>query len=380
MPDVFEVNPWDVRGVVDYERLVRDFGTQVISDGLYEQLATHGGLPVSLRRKFWFSHRDLDLVLKDYAAGKGFYVYTGRAPSGPMHIGHLFSFLLAKWFQDVFKVNVYVQIPDDEKFCAKAGMTLEEVDRWTADNLLDIAAVGFDPNKTFVFQDREFIKQMYTPALRIAKKLHWNLAKAVFGFGEGTNVGHMFYPALQMVPCFFERRRCLIPAAIDQDPYWRVVRDFSEGFGYSKPAQIHSKFVVPLTGMAGKMSSSVAHHAILLSDDAAKVKEKIVKHAFSGGRATLEEHRRLGGNPDVDVSYQWLATFLEEDDKKVEYLYNEYAGGRLLSGDLKKILVEKLIVFLSDHQRKRKSAEDMLKKLKYTGKLAKQMWEFKDIT
>lgn len=379
MPDAFVVNPWDVRGVVDYERLVREFGTQVIPDGLYGKLASYGKLPAMLKRKYWYSHRDLDLVLKDVDAGKGFYLYTGRAPSGPMHIGHLLPFLLAKWFQDVFKVNLYIEIPDDEKFCAKADMSFEEVDKWTVDNLLDIAAIGFDPDKTFVFQDREFIKQMYTPALRIAKKLHWNLAKAVFGFGESSNVGHMFYPALQMVPCFFEKKRCLIPAAIDQDPYWRVVRDFSEGFGYPKPAQIHSKFVVPLTGMEGKMSSSEAHHAILLSDDASKVREKVMKHAFSGGRATLEEHRRLGGNPDIDVSYQWLATFLEEDDKKVEYLYNEYAGGRLLSSDLKKFLVEKLTGFLCEHQKKRKSAESVLKKLKYTGKLAKHMWEFKDI-
>lgn len=34
------------------------------------------------------------------------------------------------------------------------------------------------------------------------------------------------------------------------------------------------------------------------------MQNKINKHAFSGGKDTVEEHRRLGGNPDVDVAFQ----------------------------------------------------------------------------
>ncbi len=379
MPDAFEVNPWEVKGVVDYDRLVNEFGTQKIDESLYKKLFSYGKAPAPLRRKYWYSHRDLNFVLQDYDAGRGFYLYTGRAPSGPMHIGHILPFQLAKWFQETFDVNLYIEIPDDEKFFAKPGLTLEQIDEWVRNDILDIIAVGFDPDKTFIFQDREFIKQMYTPACRIAKKIHFNLAKAVFGFGGNTNVGHMFYPALQIVPCFFEKKRCLIPAAIDQDNYWRIGRDIAEGFGYNKPAQIHSKFVVPLTGMAGKMSSSEAHHAILLSDDPNAVREKVVKHAFSGGRATLAEHRKLGGNPDVDVPYQWLATFLEENDAKVRQIYKDYKSGKLLTGELKQMLIDNLNTFLSEHQKARSKAHKLVEKFKYTGKLAKKMWEFEDI-
>ena len=45
------------------------------------------------------------------------------------------------------------------------------------------------------------------------------------------------------------------------------------------------------------------------------IKNKINRHGFSGGRETEEEHRRLGGNTDVDVSYQYLGFFLEDDDE-----------------------------------------------------------------
>lgn len=379
MPDAFEVNPWEVKGVVDYDRLVREFGTQKIDDALYKKLASYGKLPAALRRKYWYSHRDLNFVLQDYAEGKGFFLYTGRAPSGPMHIGHVMPFQLAKWFQDTFDVNLYIEIPDDEKYFAKSGLKLEQIDEWVKNDILDIIAVGFDPDKTFIFQDREFIKQMYTPACRIAKKIHFNLAKAVFGFGGNTNVGHMFYPALQIVPCFFEKKRCLIPAAIDQDNYWRIARDLAEGFGYFKPAQIHSKFVVPLTGISGKMSSSEAHHAILLNDDPNAVREKVTKHAFSGGRTTLAEHRKFGGNPDVDVPYQWLQTFIEEDDAVLKKLHADYKSGKLLSGEIKHILIDKLNAFLEEHQKARAKAHKLVDKFKYTGKLAKQLWNFSDI-
>ena len=42
---------------------------------------------------------------------------------------------------------------------------------------------------------------------------------------------------------------------------------------------------------------------------------QINKYAFSGGRDTMEEHRKYGGNCDVDVSYQYLRFFLEDDER-----------------------------------------------------------------
>lgn len=46
---------------------------------------------------------------------------------------------------------------------------------------------------------------------------------------------------------------------------------------------------------------------------------QIVKYAFSGGRDTKEEHRKLGGNTALDVSYQYLTFFLE-DDARLEHI------------------------------------------------------------
>lgn len=59
------------------------------------------------------------------------------------------------------------------------------------------------------------------------------------------------------------------------------------------------------------MSASVEASAILVQDSPKTILKKINQYAFSGGRQTIEEHREKGGNPDVDVPYQYLKFFLE---------------------------------------------------------------------
>ncbi|TRM85306.1 tryptophan--tRNA ligase, partial [Sulfolobus sp. E3] len=149
MPDEFVVTPWEVKGKVDYDKLIVQFGTQKITESLKERIKSLvGSLHVMLRRDIFFSHRDLDLILNDYENGKGFFLYTGRAPSLGMHVGHLIPFIFTKWLQEKFKVNVYIEITDDEKFMRNADYTLEQTRSWAYDNILDIIAVGFDPDRT----------------------------------------------------------------------------------------------------------------------------------------------------------------------------------------------------------------------------------------
>lgn len=371
-----KVTPWEVEGKIDYNRLIKEFGTSALTPEIVSKLEKlAGGSHMFLRRGFVFSHRDMDLILKDHESGKGFFLYTGRGPSGAMHIGHLAPLVFTKWLQDKFKANLYIEITDDEKFMQKPQLSYEQVQKQADADILDIAAVGFDPERTFIFKDTEYIKQMYPHAIKIGKKVTFSTVQAVFGFNNQTNIGLMFYPTLQIVPTFFEKKRCLIPAAIDQDNYWRIQRDVAESLGYHKVAAIHNKFLPPLTGMEGKMSASKAETAIYLSDDEKTVKQKVMKYAFSGGRATVEEHRKLGGNPDIDVSFQWLSILFEEDDKKLAQIREDYKSGKLLSGEMKQILVEKLNAFLREHRKKKETAGELLEKYMRTGKLAKEMWK-----
>jgi tryptophanyl-tRNA synthetase len=374
----FKVTPWEVSGAVDYDRLIRQFGTSRIDKALRERLikACGGDEPHHmLRRDFFFSHRDLGPALDDYEKGKGFFLYTGRGPSKAMHIGHLVPLIFTKWLQDKFGANLYIEITDDEKFLYRREYSWKEIQQNARENILDILAVGFDPERTFVFRDSEYVKNVYPLLLRTARKITGSTVKAVFGFDDSTNIGLSFYPAYQAVPTFFENKRCLIPCAIDQDPYWRVQRDIAEGLGFHKTSAIHCRFLPPLQGISGKMSSSAGQEtAILLTDDEKAVKDKINKYAFSGGRATVEEHRKLGGNPDIDVPYQWLSILFEPDDARLKAMHDDYRSGKLLTGELKVMLIERINAFLKEHGAKRRKAEKEIDSFMYNGKLAKEMW------
>ncbi|RME79378.1 MAG: tryptophan--tRNA ligase [Methanobacteriota archaeon] len=369
------VTPWTVEGTIDYSKLMDKFGTKPLTPELLSRLEKlAGSIPPMIRRGFFFSHRDFDAVLKETENGEGFFLYTGRGPSGSMHIGHLSSFIITKWFQEAFGANLYIEITDDEKFLHKKNKSLEEIEEQAKSDILDIIALGFNPDKTFIFRDTEYIKNTYKLMIKIAKKVTFSTAKAVFGFTGETNIGMIFYPSYQIVPTFFEKKRCLIPAAIDQDPYWRIQRDIAESFGYKKAAAIHSKFIPPLQGFEGKMSSSLPETSIYLADSPDVVKKKINKYAFSGGQPTVEEHKRLGGNPDVDVSFAYLRIFFEEDDKKLREMEESYRNGDLLTGELKAYTIDKINSFLEKHRENRKKAEKLYDKFLYDGELARSMW------
>ncbi|MFO7872062.1 MAG: tryptophan--tRNA ligase [Candidatus Undinarchaeales archaeon] len=364
----YTVTPWEVRGDVDYEALIKEFGTKPINNSLLKKIEKNTGeLHPFLKRKHFFSHRDLDLWLKDYEKGKKVYLYTGRAPSGPVHIGHLIPWIFTKYLQDKFEAPLLFQIPDEEKYLFKEGLSLEDTNKWAYENILDIIAVGFDEKKTDIFLDTEYAKTMYKTAVEVSKKITYSTAKAVFGFNNSANIGSIFYTSMQSVPAFLPTIRegkptkCLIPHAIDQDPHFRVARDVAPKLNYPKPCSVHCKFLPSLRGADEKMSASGEHTAIYVTDDEETVKKKINKYAFSGGGETVEEHRKKGGNPDIDVSYQWL-TFFEEDGKKLKEIYNDYKNGDMLTGELKAILIEKLNKFLKEHRKKREKAKKKVDK------------------
>lgn len=365
----FKVTPWEVEGEIDYNKLIQQFGTSPLTDELIHKIEKIAGSSHHmLRRKIFFSHRELDVLLNEFEEEKKFALYTGRGPSGNTHLGHLVPWLFTKYLQDAFDVPLYFQITDDEKFLCKQNLQLENTNKLGYENALDFIALGFAPKKTFVFIDTDYAKTLYKIAVQIAKKVTASNAKAVFGFNNETNIGMYFWPAMQAAPCFLpsilqgENIRTLIPAAIDQDPYWRIVRDVAPKLGYPKTAAIHCVFLPALTGPSGKMSTSVGEHTtIFTTDDEKTVQNKITKYAFSGGRDTLEEQRKYGGNPDIDVAYQWL-TFFEPNDNKLKNIYDDYKSGKMLSGELKKILADTINNFLKQHKDRKEKARKNLDK------------------
>lgn len=384
------VDPWNVSSSsakgVDYDKLIQRFGSSKIDAAVLERFEKVTGKPVHhlLRRGKFFSHRDLLSILDRVEKKQPFYLYTGRGPSSEaMHLGHLIPFIFTKWLQDTFDVPLIIQLTDDEKFLWK-DLSLEEANRLAIENSKDIIALGFDMDKTFIFADTDYIGRSsayYRTICKIWKCVTFNQARGIFGFGDSDCIGKVAFPAIQAATSFssafpqiFNNRSdipCLIPCAIDQDPYFRMTRDVAPRLGSPKPALLHSSFIPALQGAQTKMSGSDPTSSIFLTDTPKQIKNKINKYAFSGGGATVEEHQEKGGDCDVDIAYQYLTFFLE-DDEELAKIRADYTSGALLTGHLKKRLIDIVQKIVADHQAVRSTVTEELvrqymepRKLKY---------------
>ncbi|XP_028395883.1 tryptophan--tRNA ligase, cytoplasmic-like [Dendronephthya gigantea] len=354
---------------IDYNKLIKQFGSQKVDESHIERILKLSGKPVHhfLKRGIFFSQRDLKVVLDAFESKKRFYLYTGRGPSSEaMHLGHLIPFIFTKYLQDAFDVPLVIQLTDDEKFLWK-NLKLEEAHRLAYENAKDIIACGFDVNKTFIFSDVDYVggcKEFYMNIVKIQKSVTFNQVRSIFGFTDSDPIGKISFPAVQAAPSFsnsfphiFGEKHdipCLIPCAIDQDPYFRMTRDVAPRLGYPKPSLLHSTFFPALQGAKTKMSASDPNSSIFLTDTPAQIKKKVNKYAFSGGKDSIEEHRKLGGDIEVDIAYQYLTFFLE-DDEKLQQIKGDYSSGKMLSGEIKKELISVLQPMVAAHQERRKT-------------------------
>ena len=363
MNEEFKVTPWDVTGKVDYAKLIQQFGTETIGDELLQHWKRiTGSIPMALQRKIFFSHRDLKWLLDKYEQGEKFVLYTGRGPSGHTHLGHLLPWIFTKYLQDTFDAPLYFQMTDDEKFLNNDNLSMKEALAFTYDNTLDVIALGFDPKKTRIFSDVEYSKTLYRISLEVAKRVTFSTAKAVFGFDNATNIGMIFITSMQSSPAFLPSVEAgknipvLIPQAIDQDPHFRITRDVAPKLGYYKPAALHCTFLPSLAG-SDKMSASKPESAIYTTDDPKTARKKVLS-AFTGGRVSVEEQKKLGGVPSVCAIYQYYYYLFEEDQEKLSQREQKCARGEIMCGECKQELADRVVKFLEKHQEKREKAKD----------------------
>lgn len=362
MPEDFTVTPYEVRGEVDYQRLIQEFGTQPLDEELLIRLKQYTGeLHPMLRRRIFFSHRDFNWVLDEFDRGNKFFLYTGRGPSGGVHLGHLVPWIFTRWLQEKFHSDLYFQMTDDEKFYAKDDLSLEKAHELVYDNALDVIALGFEANRTHIFSDIEYAKTLYPIAAKVAKLVTFSTARATFGFQASDNVGLIFFTSMQSAPAFLPSIQagrpipCLIPHAIDQDPHFRITRDVAPKLGMPKPAAIHSTFLPSLQG-GGKMSSSLPD-TVIYTDEAPSSARKKIMDAYTTGGATVEEHRKFGGVPERCPIFQYYEYLFEDDDKALMERAHACRTGALLCGDDKKELAKRVVEFLKRHRERREAAK-----------------------
>lgn len=188
------------------------------------------------------------------------------------------------------------------------------------------------------------------------RQVTFNQVKGIFGFGLGDPIGKIDFPAIQAAPSFsssfpliFNGKKdipCLIPCAIDQDPYFRMTRDVAPKLKYPKPALLHSSFLPALSGAQTKMSASIDTTSIFLTDNEQQIAEKIEKYAHSAE-----------GDCDTDVAFQYLSYFLD-DQTQLEQIKADYTDHKITSRQVKQLIIHVLQRLVADFQMKRKDVTD----------------------
>jgi len=303
------------------------------------------------------SHRDFDKFFTALKKGEKCAIVSGFNASGTIHIGHKPVFDTNLFFQKKYGLPVFIPISDDESYVAGKIETQEQGLKYAKRIAKELLAYGFDPHKTYFIIDQIYTN-IYNLAFKLSRKVTLSEIKATYGYEMEKNPGLFFYPTVQSAHILFpqekEIKNVLVPIGPDEDSHIRICRDIASRAGYKKPSILHIKFFPGLDGE--KMSASKPQTAIFLSDDEKTIREKINK-AHSGGAKTIEEHRKQGGNPEKDVALFYLKNLFLED-KEYGKIEKDYKSGKLLSGEIKKILADKVIDFVKDFQDKLKKVSD----------------------
>lgn len=318
----------------DNQKLVTQFGANRIEE--------MQNLPdfYTFRNGLIYSHRDFEKFMDGLNHGKKSAIVSGFNASSTPHIGHISVFDTNLYFQKEHNLHVFIPISEDESYVS--GKVKDQADGLKNSILITraIIAYGFDLSRTHVIIDQLYTK-IYNLAIKLSRGINMSEIKAVYGYSNEQNAGLHFYPAIQSAHIVFPNtlgyRNVLVPIGPDEDAHLRVCRDVAEKFGFEKPAVLHSRFLMGTDGT--KMSKSKDNGIFLL--DSMKTMRKKVMNSFSGGRISVEEHRKLGGIPEIDVSYQYLKSYFLSPEES-ELLYGQYKEGKVLSGELKTMLFERL--------------------------------------
>lgn len=412
------ITPWEVEGVVNYSRLIEEFGLSDFSKLLNSIPNAHK----LMRRGVVFAHRDYERIIEAMKKKEPFAVMSGFMPSGEIHFGHKMTMDEIVWHQKM-GAKAFVAIADLEAHLVR-GISWDKTRELGVKYVKSIIALGLEENSVIYFQSKnEHVKNL---ALELSSEVNFNEMRAIYGFTGEMSVSKAIVSLIQSADILHPQlkefggpKAVVVPVGVDQDPHLRLTRDLASrmkifslekidrgvrvrskreeflekvaklgfetrkfsghvdvfgneeeiekeireleialgGYAFIPPSSTYHRFTTGLVG--GKMSSSKPESYISLFEEPDLAVKKL-RNALTGGRATAEEQRREGGNPESCVVFEFYAFHLVEDDKELERIREDCKGGRILCGKCKKYAENLLLEFLKEHKEKADEAESKL--------------------
>lgn len=349
-----KLDPWGTTVVKDYGRLQSEFGIEALAPLVprFKAPSHH------ISRGIDFGQRDLARVLDTIDSHKPYAVMSGIKPDGVFHLGNKLTADDMVYFQSLSKKGiVYYSIADVEAYTDN-GLSFNESAKTAVRNVADILALGLDPDRAVVYKQSEEMRVMRMSTI-FSRAVTNNMMKAIYGerqlglyLSALIQAGDILMPQL---PEFGGPKPVLVPVGADQDPHIRLSRDlanrFHSEFGFIPPSAIYHRLELALTG-GQKMSKRDPASGFTLDDTSADASKRI-RSAYTGGRDTVEEQRRLGGRPDICPIYDLYRFHFAKDDEHVQRVNHECIKGIRLCGECKQEVIGRVKTFLEEHHRKR---------------------------
>ncbi|MBI2545666.1 tryptophan--tRNA ligase [Candidatus Woesearchaeota archaeon] len=354
------IDPWGSQLPEEYNKLITDFHLEQFDAKLFPA-------PNRLmRRGIVFSGIGQSIIADAIRHRKPFYVLSGIMPTGDkIHFGNKQVVENIAYFQQ-HGADAFILVADLEA-AATREVSLEQAKKRALEfHIPAWIALGLDPKKTTVYFQSENYEVMKSTAM-FSRKVTMSQFNALYGdVNPAKIVSALTQVADILYPQFKKRRPGIIPVGIDQLPHILLSRDIVNRMKSEKfvaPSAIFHKYTPSLDGSL-KMSKSKPESSIDLPEDP-KIACKKIKRALSGGRDTLEEHRKLGAEIERDMPFELLKQHLIEDDAELAEIYKDYKSGKLTSGEIKEIACEKITEFMHNLEKGIKEARSKISELKF---------------
>ncbi|MDD3621858.1 MAG: tryptophan--tRNA ligase [Methanofollis sp.] len=403
------INPWASDQSIDVGKLFSEFGIEPIED-------VTGGLvtvPSFMRRGVVVGHRDYGLIAEAIREKKHFNVMTGFMPSGHPHLGHLMVMKEVAWHVAQGGTG-YIGVADREAHAVRA-LSWRQCKEYGREYLSCLYALGYEGHTYYQSENNALKDLAFEAATRInfselsAIYGFTQDTALAHAMSVATQVGDILYPQLDGGPA-----PTVVPVGIDQDPHIRLTRDVAHklrlftveqrdghvsvrgknapeaaidavnaaypgskryeahvdipgaalpeveervrgierahgGFGFFLPSATYHTFMPGLQG--GKMSSSVPESFISFWENDKDLKKKVMG-ALTGGRMTLEEQKKLGGEPEKCPVYLLNLYHMTPDDEELVEICRKCREGELMCGTCKKETLARTKEFLKDFREK----------------------------
>jgi tryptophanyl-tRNA synthetase len=351
------LDPWGTTVVEDYNHLYEEFGIQKFDD-----LCSVVPNPnMYMRRGVIFGHRDFGRVLAAMTKGEDFAVMSGIKPTGEFHLGTLMTAKEIIYFQQQ-GAQAFYAIADIEAY-EDNRLSFDETEKIAVGNVADLLALGFDPKRGHIY--RQYKEQRVRDlAIHFGAGVTLATMKAIYGerhiglyLSALVQAGDILMPQLKD---FGGPKPTVVPVGVDQDAHLRLTRDlankFRRKFKFVPPSSTYHKILKGLDG-SPKMSKRNPMSYFTLNETPKAIGKKIMS-AFTGGRATVDEQKELGGIPEICPIYEIEMCHFVEDDNEVVETYKCCKCGSLLCGEHKARTKKIVTQFVEDHQKKREKLVD----------------------